>query len=226
MSFSAFDYLEVPLAGQQHSEKWRWWTWGTYMFLHGSPVHLLCCTVAMTSIFRLLVPAFGAARVVTAWALSGVGAAAITTHVEVYRHGDAVRRGEGTAIVLREVQLPTGEVAVRQVLTADPAYKAMFASNMGSSAGLMGLMSVVAIAMPQTTWGLLFLPMEVPSRTIFAGLLAFDAAGVAGVIPDLGIGHLGHLSGAAVGALLYALWLRRLPASRHLWRLRRSGGYW
>jgi membrane associated rhomboid family serine protease len=226
MSFSAFNYMELPLPGQTEAEKWRWWTWGTYLFLHGSPVHLFCCTVAMHSLVRLLVPQYGVRRIVALWAGSGIGAAAITTKLEVWRHGEAVKRGEGIQVEIRQARLPTGERVAQKVVSVDPVYKHMFAANLGSSAGLMGLMSVVAVTMPQTTWGLLFLPMQIPSRFIFSGLITWDLLCSLGILPEMGIAHEGHLAGAAVGMLLYAAWMRRLPVSHALWRLRKKQGYW
>jgi len=89
----------------------------------------------------------------------------------------------------------------------------------------MAMLTVIAIAMPATNWGLIFIPVRIPARALFAGLVTWDTVSALGWFPDLGIGHVGHLGGDVVGMLAYMLVFRKLPIGRMLTYVRKQQGF-
>jgi len=207
-------------------EKWRWWTWGTYMFAHGGLFHFVFCYAAMNSLVPMIAARYGTARTVALFAGGGTGSAALCCLTESYRHGQDVKDGKAIQLVKHEQIKPDNTRLTVNQLAPAPGCRSVFASSIGSSAGLMAMITTAAVAMPQTKWGILFLPFSTGARPMLGALVAWDLAGVLGYAPDMGVGHLGHLCGDLVGLLMYALWLRRLPVSRLMAWKRKREGYW
>lgn len=220
------DLLNLASGNGGAPEKWRWWTWGTYMFAHGGLFHFGFCFMAMSSLVPMFVARYGVGRTLASFFGGGIGAAALCCQIEDYLHGQDVKDGKGIHIVQRKQATPNGSQVTVNELAPVPGYKGMFISSIGSSAGLMAMITTTAIAMPQSKWGLMFLPFTVGARPMVGALVAWDLAGALGYAPDMGVGHVGHLCGDVIGLLMYALWLRRLPVSRVMaWRRKREG-YW
>lgn len=155
-----------------------------------------------------------------------------------YRYGEKVRRIlrpiNARAKELREAA-KEGTISVREAMNAiagvvikqsDPmeslepeARRAVFSKHLGSSGALMAGLVVTAITMPGTRWTLMFIPVGIPVRVMMGLLVGWD---VSGVVWNWGmnISHTGHLWGDAMGLVLYAVWLRRVPMP---WK-RVSGG--
>jgi len=220
------DLLKLALGKGGVPEQWRWWTWGTYMFAHGGIFHFGFCFVAASSLVPMFAAQYGVARSLAFFFGSGIGAAALGCQVENYLHGQDVKDGKGIQIVQRETTMPNGTQATVNGLTPAPGYNRMFDSNIGSSAALMAMFMTTAIAMPQSKWGLMFMPFTVGARPMVGALVAWDLAGALGYTPDMGVAHVVHLCGDIVGLLMYALWLRRLPASRLMAWCRKREGFW
>ena len=229
-TFSPLAYMGIELgnenrrrllAGKELVETpWRWWTWGTYMFAHAIPMHLAFCLMAMGSLVPMMTLVYGAPRTIALFVGGGVGAAALVCEMEMLKHGK-LRSSE----VIQVVEF-VGEDGQRKFTAmAKPGMQSVITANMGSSSGLMALMTVSAITMPQMKWGVLFLPWQFGARSMLGALVVWDVLGTAGIVPNFGIGHVGHLCGDVVGVLLYVLWLRRLPASRVMKQVRQTMGY-
>jgi len=226
-SFSPLNYMGYDREGNR--EPWRWWTWGTYMFAHGSILHFGGCFFAMSSILPLLTPQYGVVHTLGLFAAGGVGAAAATCITESIRHGQEIREGKGTQLVTKRLKVATstGQTIEKdvQLLSPAPGMEKVFSTNIGSSGGLMAMLTVIAIAMPATNWGLIFIPVRIPARTLFAGLVTWDTVSAFGWFPDLGIGHVGHLGGDVIGMLAYMLVFRKLPIGRMLTYVRKQQGF-
>ncbi|KAF8253222.1 hypothetical protein K440DRAFT_627505, partial [Wilcoxina mikolae CBS 423.85] len=204
-TFSTLNYMGIDREG--NPERWRWWTWFTYMFAHGSFLHLGGCYVAMSSFLHLMTPQFGVVHTLGLFTAGGVGAAAVTCILGSIRYGREIRDGTGTQIDIKRLIVANsyGEMVEKdvQLLRPMPGLEGAFATNVGSSGGLMAMLTVIAIAMPQTNWSPLFIPVGIPARTLLGGLVAWDVAGAVGLLPPMGIAHVGHLGGDIVGLLAY-----------------------
>ena len=214
------------------TEKFRWWTLGTYMLSHGSIFHWGFCTMALASLVPAIARGYGLARTVGVLGVGGVGSALLDCSLQSYLHGAALREGKGTQVAQVKVMVKDAFGATQEkvvkVLQPAPGMEGVFSAHLGSSGGLMAMFTISALVMPQMKWQLMFIPVGIQSRYMMAGLLAFDVAGAMGVGPlrGSGIGHWGHLGGDVMGVLIYALWLRRLPISRMMKALRKSQGFW
>ncbi|KAK6356139.1 hypothetical protein TWF718_000511 [Orbilia javanica] len=79
---------------------------------------------------------------------------------------------------------------------------------LGASGVLSGFLAITAIVNPMAKFELMFIPIGISVRTLFMGFVTFDLVGVG--IRGESIGNIGHLTGAAAGILVWALWLRRV----------------
>ncbi|KAI5777759.1 hypothetical protein EDC01DRAFT_676926 [Geopyxis carbonaria] len=184
--------------------------WLTAVFSHGGMLHWGFCFMAL----RSLVPAFtilwGPARTAAFFIAAGTGASALECVVADYLHGARVRAGdlyERVRVRVRRAEGGTQEVVVMQ---PKEGLASVLGQHLGSSGALMGMLAVAAAAMPHTRWGVFLIPVDVPVRWLFGALMAWDVGSVVYGKHD-GIGHLAHVSGAVVGGVLYAVWLRRVP---------------
>ncbi|KAF8540433.1 hypothetical protein BDD12DRAFT_833470 [Trichophaea hybrida] len=226
-TFSTLNYMGIDREG--NPERWRWWTWGTYMFAHGSILHLGGCYIAMSSILHLMTLRFGVIHTLGLFTAGGVGAAAVTCIFGSIRYGHEIRDGTGTQIDIKRLIVINsyGEMVEKDVrlLRPVPGLEGVFATNVGSSGGLMAMLTVLAIAMPQTNWSPLFIPVGIPARTVLGALVAWDVAGAVGLLPPMGIAHAGHLGGDIMGLLAYFFVFRRLPIGKLLKYLRNQQGF-
>lgn len=169
------------------------------------------------------------ARALGIFAVGGIGTAALDCTIEAAMHKSDFQERTAVQMVKRKlvVEDSTGFRQERTAMSIEPApgLVGVFSQNVGSSGALMAMISIVAIAIPQSKWGLMFIPYSMAARTMYGGLVAFDVAGVLGITPNMGIGHMGHLCGDVMGVLIYVLWLKRLPVSLIMKRMRKDAGF-
>ncbi|KAK6515213.1 hypothetical protein TWF506_007556 [Arthrobotrys conoides] len=79
---------------------------------------------------------------------------------------------------------------------------------LGASGVLSGFLAITAIVNPMAKFELMFIPIGISVRTLFMGFVTLDLVGI-GMRGET-IGNIGHLTGAAAGILVWALWLRRV----------------
>lgn len=158
--------------------------------------------------------------------LGGAGGAAAYCGIQSWLNGERLKSGDAVRVtrVEKTIRDENGVIRTMRYLQQEyaPGMRNMFIRNLGASGGLMSLFTVTAITMPQIKWGLPFLPFSFGTRSMLAGVMAFDLVGLSGFLGNTGIGHAGHLLGDVAGALLYLLWLRRLPVSRFLKQRRKA----
>jgi membrane associated rhomboid family serine protease len=226
VSFSAAEYLGYNNDGTKSTEPWRWWTWGTHMVGHYSIIHLGMSIMVFNNVCSALVPMYGAARTMAIFILGGAGGAAAYCGIQSWLNGERLKSGDAVRVTRMEktTRDENGVIRTMRYLQQEyaPGMRDMFVRNLGASGGLMSLFTVTAIAMPQIKWGLPFLPFSFGTRSMLAGVMAFDLVGLSGFLGNTGIAHAGHLLGDVAGALLYLLWLRRLPVSRFLKQQRKA----
>ncbi|KAF3936093.1 hypothetical protein ABW20_dc0107741 [Dactylellina cionopaga] len=80
--------------------------------------------------------------------------------------------------------------------------------GLGGSGALYGFLAITAIVNPAAKFELMFIPVGISVRTLFMALCTADLSFIA--LKNEMYGTIGHLSGAAAGVLVWALWLRRV----------------
>lgn len=213
-----FSMKPVKFLAPEEGESVPWITVVTSMFHHSSLMHHLTATMAAYSLIGQSVsPVVGPARAFAAWFGIGVMGHLIELGALKVLKQDDLKAGKHLELIETEVQkrnIETGERTMEKVMAVKPEYYSSVANHVGSSGGLMGMMTIVALMSPGARFGLPILPISFTSRT-FAGLIvAWDFAGVAGLLGQDGISHWGHLCGDLIGAIVWFAWFKRLPAAK------------
>lgn len=191
----------------------RWWTSVTSIFSHGGLFHFGFCAIAANSLISIICPVIGPLQTAGLFLGSGIGGILLDAGARKLLLPQNVADNPKELFVVAEAPKPhpvTGKLFMAKQLVPKPEYESMFMNYLGSSGGLMGMLTASAILAPRSSWQLMFIPIPIRAPYMVGGLVAWDLAGALGVWKD-DIGHWGHLAGDVMGLLLYMVWLRRMP---------------
>lgn len=215
-AYTPLNWMGVDPHGNK--ERFRWWTFATHVFSHGSLFHWIGCYMGFSVVSYMLIPLYGVNRVLLVFAAGAVGSPLVVCTLANRAHGDRIRAGKG--LVEQTAALETtdklGRVYQKEVRTMQPApgLAKIYSPTIGSSGAFMSLLSLLAIALPSKKLSVFPLPFPLSTRVLWVCLVGFDVLGAMGKLPTGGIAHGGHLAGDMIGILCYILWLRRSPPSK------------
>ena len=196
------------------------WQAVTYMFLHGSPAHILFNMFALLSFGVHLERRWGTRRFLVFYFLCGIGAALIHNEVNRYQfhqlEGELTSAGVPPADVQSALETGTISFSLDASLhaTLTELYGIYAAPMLGASGAVYGVLVAFGIMYPNAKLALMFVPVPIAAKILIPVLLLLDLfSGVTGFsLFGGGIAHFAHLGGAAIGFLLMLLWRTRTPA--------------
>lgn len=202
----------VPAEG----ETMPWWTVITSMFHHGSVGHNIgCITAAYTLIGQSVGPVVGPVRALAAWFVISVAANLLDLGLLKITKQAALERGEHRELIPMTVQKrnpETGEKFLATEMHVKPEFRSALLYHLGSSGGLMGLMTITAFMSPGMMFGIPLVKWFSFTARSFAGVvIGFDIMGATGLLGNTGIGHWAHLFGDLAGAIVWFVWFKKLP---------------
>lgn len=193
----------------------------SYMFLHGSPGHILFNMFGLFSFGVHLESRWGTRRFLLFYCLCGVGAALVQSGVNLYQFQALENKliSAGLPAPMIDSILATG----RGPIPLDPGarealahlYRIYVAPMIGASGAIYGILVAFGLLYPNAKLALIFVPVPVAAKIFIPILLALDLfSGITGFsLFGGGIAHFAHLGGALIGFLLMLLW-RRPPETR------------
>jgi membrane associated rhomboid family serine protease len=86
--------------------------------------------------------------------------------------------------------------------------KACASSSLGASGGVFGILAAFAILFPNTELQMLFFPVPIKAKFLIGAYVAYELYMVFNPRMGDNVGHLAHIGGAIVGAILVLIWRR------------------
>ncbi len=81
-------------------------------------------------------------------------------------------------------------------------------SSLGASGGVFGILAAFAILFPNTELQMLFFPLPIKAKFLIGAYVAYELYMVFNPQDGDNIGHLAHIGGAIVGAVMVLIWRR------------------
>ncbi|MEM7358793.1 MAG: rhomboid family intramembrane serine protease [Pseudomonadota bacterium] len=196
------------------------WQLFSYMFLHGSFMHLAFNMIALWSFGRVLERVWGGQRFLIFYLVCGVGAAIIHLLVAEYQFQgltEQILAAGFSELDVDNVVTLGRDISAGSALVSREMLKELYdiynLPAVGASGAVYGILVAFALLFPDFKIMLIFLPVPIAARIFVPILLLIDlSAGVTGVrIFGVGsnIAHFAHLGGALFGFLMVQYWLRR-----------------
>lgn len=170
----------------------------TYMFMHGSTMHIFFNMFALYSFGSILEAHWGGKRFINFYLITGLGALALQWGVQAFE----VYQITGSAINNLNTLSQNG-MSLADVSTIKGIY---FGPMVGASGAIFGLLVAFAVLYPNLEMYIMFIPVPVKAKYIIPVYIVIELfLGVARFEGD-SIAHFAHLGGALIGFILVKLW--------------------
>lgn len=194
------------------------WQLLSYMFLHGSFMHLAFNMLALWSFGRLLERVWGGQRFLIFYLVCGVGAAVVHLLVAEYQFqglSQQILAAGFNELDIENVVSRGRDISAGSELVSREMLQGLYAiynlPAVGASGAVYGILVAFALLFPDFKLALIFLPIPIAARVFVPILLLIDlTAGVTGVsIFGSNIAHFAHIGGAIFGFFMVQYWLRQ-----------------
>ncbi|RZL34311.1 MAG: rhomboid family intramembrane serine protease [Pedobacter sp.] len=170
----------------------------TYMFMHGSTMHIFFNMFALYSFGSILEAHWGGKRFINFYLITGLGALALQWGVQAFE----VYQITGSAInnlnTLSQNGMSMADISTIRGIYAGPM--------VGASGAIFGLLVAFAVLYPNLEMYIMFIPVPVKAKYIIPVYIVIESfLGVARFEGD-SIAHFAHLGGALIGFILVKLW--------------------
>ncbi|MEO0367822.1 MAG: rhomboid family intramembrane serine protease [Pseudomonadota bacterium] len=198
------------------------WQLVSYLFLHGSVMHLLLNMIGLWSFGRVLERVWGGRRFLFFFLVCGVGAGVIALIVNQLNldstTSSLIEAGVSEAEIMRLLnngQVGSNIAAAISRQEMQSLYNLANAPMVGASGAIYGVLIAFAMLFPNFKIMLVFLPIPIAAKYFVPVLLLIDlTAGFTGIsIFGLNIAHFAHIGGALIGFLIVLYWMRQHPQS-------------
>ncbi len=190
----------------------RVWQIITYMFMHGSFMHLLLNMFILFMFGPVIEQMLGSKRFLNFYLITGLGALALQFLVqglEVYSITGTFTAGD----YLRFEMLENRVYSNHPALDSEGFLKlrTIYATTMvGASGAIFGILIAFGILFPNTPLYLMFIPVPIKAKYFIAGYIVFELyMGLSR--SGSSIAHFAHLGGALFGFILIKLWRVKRP---------------
>jgi membrane associated rhomboid family serine protease len=177
----------------------------THMFAHAAYdsqgniifYHILFNMFALWMFGKILENVWGSKRFLFFYLTCGVGAAICHLLVQHFRYDPAL-------IQQLEVAISTNnELEYNNLISKAGGF---FASAVGASGAVMGVMVAFGFLFPNTELFLMFIPIPIKAKWAIMGLVALDLFGGINPLQGDNIAHFAHLGGAITGFIIVYIW--------------------
>lgn len=177
----------------------RVWQIITYMFMHGSLIHIFSNMFGLFMFGGLLENRWGSKRFLNFYLITGIGALAIQMGVqafEVYQMTGSVIHGQYIDSVLRGLPIEEGRTLAGIYSTP----------MVGASGALFGILVAFGMLYPNMELMLIFFPIPIKAKYFIPLYIVFELYSGVARIPGDSVAHFAHLGGALIGFILVKLW--------------------
>ena len=192
----------------------------SHFFMHGDSIHLIMNMFGLLMFGAFLEKLWGAKRffifffaaAIGSWILDGT-----ISYIQIYQlksellaNGYTLSDISGMHASLLEhpgyYSLPTPETISPDIYVN--YQKACISSSLGASGGIFGILAAFAILFPNTELQMLFFPVPIKAKFLIGAYVAYELYMVFNPRMGDNVGHLAHIGGAIVGAILVLIWRR------------------
>ncbi len=189
------------------SPKFRVWQPITYMFMHGSFMHLFFNMFGLFMFGGILEQKWGPKRFINFYLITGLGALALqwlVQGIELYQiTGSFINHGNLPLESLAEGKFNPAQYTES---TASTLFSIYFGTMVGASGAVFGIMTAFAVLYPNVELMLMFIPFPVKAKYFIPIYIVIELfLGVARIQGD-SVAHFAHLGGALIGFILVKLW--------------------
>lgn len=175
------------------------WQIITYMFMHGSVLHIFSNMFGLFMFGGLLERRWGSKRFLNFYLITGVGALAIQMGVqalEVYQLTGAVMHGRYIESVIGA--LPPDQASTLAGIYANPM--------VGASGAIFGILVAFGMLYPNMELMLIFFPIPIKAKYFIPLYIVFELYSGVARVPGDSVAHFAHLGGALIGFILVKFW--------------------
>lgn len=196
-------YFNSPLFGA--------WQIITYMFMHGSVMHILFNMFALYSFGGILEAHWGGKRFINFYLITGIGALLLQWAVqafEVYGITGAVINPNAVSIDLAQQTIISNlnGLTDAQLNTINDIYSTPM---VGASGAIFGLLVAFAMLYPNIEMYIMFIPIPLKAKYIIPVYIVIELFLGIGRFEGDSVAHFAHLGGALIGYILVKLWRRK-----------------
>jgi len=189
------------------SPKFQVWQPITYMFMHGSFMHLFFNMFGLFMFGGILEHRWGSKRFINFYLITGLGALALqwlVQGIEVYQITGSFVNKEGSLLeMLADRRYDTSVYSANEAATL---YSNYFSPMVGASGAIFGIMTAFAVLYPNMELMLMFIPFPIKAKYFIPIYIVIELfLGVARIQGD-SVAHFAHLGGALIGFILVKIW--------------------
>ncbi len=175
------------------------WQVLTYMFMHGSLIHIFSNMFGLFMFGGLLESRWGAKRFLNFYLITGLGALAIQMGVqalEVYQLTGAIVHGKSIETMI--ATLPQDQAQTLIGIYSTPM--------VGASGAIFGVLVAFGMLYPNMELMLIFFPIPIKAKYFIPLYIVFELYSGVSRTPGDSVAHFAHLGGALIGFILVKLW--------------------
>jgi membrane associated rhomboid family serine protease len=200
------------------NDKFKVWQVFTHMFMH-SPTFYLHIIMNMFGLWMFGTPLeqmWGKKKFLFFYFSAGLGAVILPFIIDFYQFNSLLEQltlnGFNKVEILNtlnEGKYNTGWQSILSIEGFDKFNSIFYASGVGASGCIMGLVAAFGINFPNAKMALIFLPVPIAAKYFIPVLLAYETlSGIFGwsSIFGVNIAHFAHLGGAIVGGIIAWYW--------------------
>lgn len=175
------------------------WQILTYMFMHGSLLHIFSNMFGLFMFGGVLETRWGAKRFINFYLITGVGALAMQMGVQAFE----VYQITGSAFHGSSIENIVSSLPPNQAQTLIGIYTTPM---VGASGAIFGVLVAFGMLYPNTELMMIFFPVPIKAKYFIPLYIVFELySGVANT-PGDSVAHYAHLGGALLGFILVKLW--------------------
>ena len=169
----------------------------TYMFMHGSVMHILFNMFALFSFGPILEMKWGAKRFLNFYLITGLGALAMQWGVQAFE----VYQITGAITFPGNIQVSDEQLRTLQGI--------FFGPMVGASGAIFGLLIAFGMLYPDAELYIMFIPVPIKAKYIIPVYILIELSlGVAQVKGD-SVAHYAHIGGALIGFIIVKIWAKK-----------------
>lgn len=193
------------------NQNFGYWQFLTYMFMHGSFMHILFNMYALFAFGSPLEQMWGRNKFLFFYISTGLGAALIHTLVNYYHFNAGFNELISSGLTDSQVYNVL-QTSRDNIINNAPEFLSFYDSyNMpavGASGAIYGILVAFGMMFPNAELMLIFLPIPIKAKYFIPGLILLDLfSGFTGYsLFGANIAHFAHIGGALIGFIMMWYW--------------------
>ncbi|ADV50050.1 rhomboid family intramembrane serine protease [Cellulophaga sp. E16_2] len=201
------------------NENFRIWQVITHMFMHGGPAHILFNMFGLWMFGSSVEEYLGKKQFLFLYFSAGLGAALFQLGFYYYEylpiHSELINLGLTSDQIVDMISTNRtidglSEVQVSKLQEAFPIYRnTYFASMVGASGCIMGVLAAFGVMKPNAELMLMFLPIPIKAKYFIPGIILLDlfsALSGKSYFSPSNTAFMAHVGGAVVGFIMMWYW--------------------